>query len=280
MQAIWSNAPRRERIQALITASTVQSAMGDFELQFDSEGTFAIVYDQDDKIMAGAIGVIACDWAYIEMVWVDEELRGQGIGQKVMLAVESYISQIGLNGIYLYTIDFQAPDFYRKLGYQRCGVLPNRPQGHIASYFYKTDLAVDGLNREFLVENPVTESSFEIVETGLVQHAEAVKLIEAHERLLLLEDDAGRLLGGLFAHEFWGYVDVHLLFAETQDGLMIILDELDVMSNDRGVGIIIFAHQPEHHDLLSQHHYQRIGEIPNRPTDKTTMIWVRPQPST
>lgn len=280
MQAIWSKVPRRERIQELITASILQSGMGDFELQFGSEGTFAIIYYQDDKIMAGAIGVIACDWAYIEMVWVNEELRGQGIGQKIMLSVESYVSQIGLNGIYLYTIDFQAPDFYRKLGYQKCGVLPNRPQGYMAIYFYKTDLAVDGLFREFVIENPVTESSFEIIEAGLVQHAEAIKLMEAHERLLLLEDDAGRLLGGAFSHEFWGYVDVHLLFAETQDGLTIILDELDVMSNDRGVGLIIFAHQSEHHELLSKRHYQRLGEIPNRPTSETTVIWVHPQPST
>ena len=76
-------------VQTMIQQAKNYPTMGDFDLQFDSEQVFAVTMTQGDKMVAGAIGIVACDWAYLETVWVDNALRGQGIGKRLMLAVES-----------------------------------------------------------------------------------------------------------------------------------------------------------------------------------------------
>jgi|GEM_PF-605413 len=280
MKASWVEQPTRDHVRKLIDASASYNRMGDGELQFDSDGTFAIVYRRDENIVAGAIAVIVHDWAYVETVWVDDSLRGQGIGRKLMLAVESYAKQIGLNGIWLYTIDFQAPDFYRKLGYQQIGILPNRPQGHRASYFAKTDLITTALTDEFTVENPVTQASFEIIEDGLVAHANDHEPIVAYERVLELFDADGQLCGGMFAHEFWGYMDVHLLYAHDDEGLRCQLQALRQYCDDHTLGALIHTFSDAHSQIVADFGYQPFAQLPDYPTGTVGHICLYPQPTT
>jgi len=279
LQTLLIENPTRDRIRRLIKTSQPHDPMGDFEFQFDSEGTFAVVYRQGDVILAGAITVITKDWAYVETVWVDESLRGQGIGRKLMRAVESYVHQIGLNGILLYTIDFQAPEFYLKLGYELLGKLPNRPHGYDATYYIKTDFVTDALTSEFTVENPVTETSFDIIEDGLTQHAAQYETIVVHERLIEVQDADGRVCGGMFGHEFWGYLDIHLLYANDTDTLKLLLERVNQYCDDHQIGIVTHAFSTEQWDMLVSYGYEIFGELPDRPTGVTCKILVYPQPS-
>lgn len=267
--------PSRELIQKLITQSKQYSVMGDFELQFDSEQTFALYMKRNSKIIAGVIGIVTRDWAYVETLWVDESLRGQGVGKRLMLATETYVHQLGLNGIFLYTVDFQAPYFYPKLGYQVFGKLPNRPQGYNATYFAKTALEADALTDEFTVENPVTESTFEILESGLDQHAEDITPIISHERVFLQHDEDGHIIGGIFGHVFWGWLDVHLCYATTSEGVDQLLDTLEQFCDTSQLGIITHTYDQAQGNRLQARGYPVFGTLPNRPTDTTCTIWIR-----
>jgi GNAT superfamily N-acetyltransferase len=72
-----------------------------------------------------------------DLLWVKEEHRGQGHGQRLLALAEQEARQRGAKGAYLDTFSFQAPDFYRKKGYEVFGVMQDFPEGHQRYYFRK-----------------------------------------------------------------------------------------------------------------------------------------------
>jgi len=68
---------------------------------------------------------------------VPEQGRGQGIGSKLMNMVEEFAREKDCVGIWLDTFDFQAPGFYKKLGYTECGEIVDYPLGHKRHFFQK-----------------------------------------------------------------------------------------------------------------------------------------------
>lgn len=92
------------------------------------------------EIVGGVIGATYWDWLYINLMWVREDLRGQGYGQRLLAKAEAEARQRGAHHAYLDTFSFQAPGFYQKNGYQVFGELPDFPQGH-QRYFLKKELS-------------------------------------------------------------------------------------------------------------------------------------------
>lgn len=86
------------------------------------------------EIVGGVIGATYWDWFHIDLMWVKEELRGQGHGHRLLALAEDEARKRGAKNAYLDTYSFQAPDFYRKHGYQVFGELPNYPPGHQLYY--------------------------------------------------------------------------------------------------------------------------------------------------
>ncbi len=91
------------------------------------------------EIVGGVIGATYWDWLYINLMWVREDLRGRGHGQRLLKRAEDEARQRGARHAYLDTFSFQAPGFYQKYGYQVFGELPNFPTGH-QRYFLKKKL--------------------------------------------------------------------------------------------------------------------------------------------
>jgi len=75
------------------------------------------IRDENAKIVGGCNGDILYSQLYIGQLWVDEKLRGQGYGTKLMQLSEEYAKKMGCNFISVNTMDFEAPAFYKKLGY-------------------------------------------------------------------------------------------------------------------------------------------------------------------
>ena len=92
-----------------------------------------------DEIVGGVIGATFWDWCHIDLMWIKEELRGHGYGQRLLTLAEDEARQRGAKHVYLDTFSFQAPDFYKKYGYQVFGVLPDYPAGH-QLYFMTKEL--------------------------------------------------------------------------------------------------------------------------------------------
>jgi len=96
-----------------------------------------VLYSADEEIVGGVIGDQHWDWVYIDVIWVQEELRGLGYGSQLLARLEDEALNLGITNIYLNTFSFQAPGFYRKCGYQLFGKLDNFPAGQQRYFFTK-----------------------------------------------------------------------------------------------------------------------------------------------
>jgi GNAT superfamily N-acetyltransferase len=99
------------------------------------------LYAQDaaGTVIGGVIGRTNAipEWLEITIVWVDATYRGHGLGRHLVHLAEAEATRRGCRHARVNTAQFQAPDFYTKLGYTCYGKLENCPQGQTISYFHK-----------------------------------------------------------------------------------------------------------------------------------------------
>lgn len=96
-----------------------------------------VVEDKNGNIIAGILSKMYCwNCLYIDVLWVKEEHRKDGLGSRLLKEIESVAIEKGCYLIHLDTFDFQAKDFYIKHGYEVFGVLDECPEGH-KRYFLK-----------------------------------------------------------------------------------------------------------------------------------------------
>ncbi|WP_296187163.1 GNAT family N-acetyltransferase [Pseudomonas sp. UBA1879] len=93
--------------------------------------------DVTDAVIGGLHGRMLFRWLFIELLVVPEHARGQRIGSQLMEMAEDYARERQCVGVWLDTFDFQAPEFYRKHGYQSFGELDDYPPGHRRLFFQK-----------------------------------------------------------------------------------------------------------------------------------------------
>ena len=84
----------------------------------------------DWEIVGGVIGSTYWEWLHPDLLWVKEELRGQGYGHRLLMVAEDEARRRGAKNAYLDTFSFQAPDFYKRRGYQLFGELLDFPPGY------------------------------------------------------------------------------------------------------------------------------------------------------
>lgn len=94
--------------------------------------------DETGKKIAGLIGDTHGNWLTIKFLWVCEELRGQHIGSQILEKAEEVARERGCKYVFLDTFSFQAPEFYKKYGYQEVFTLEEYPNTGKRYYFTKT----------------------------------------------------------------------------------------------------------------------------------------------
>jgi GNAT superfamily N-acetyltransferase len=119
----------------------IGGGLRDYNIQQAGEGhektmCYAL-QDADGTVMGGIIGETHWNWLFINLLWIDEALRGQGYGHQLLEAAEQEGRKRGATYAYLDTFSFQAPEFYQNHGYQVFGVLQDFPPGHTRYYFTK-----------------------------------------------------------------------------------------------------------------------------------------------
>ena len=103
------------------------------------DGQWLAIFLRDDQqtIRAGLKGWTWCGSCYISTVWVHEDLRGQGVGTRLLQAAEQAARARGCDHMVLSSCSFQAPGFYQKLGYEVFAVLDEHPRSHQHASLHK-----------------------------------------------------------------------------------------------------------------------------------------------
>ncbi len=97
----------------------------------------AISVRKGRKIVGGLVGQTFWGWLYIDLLWVSETLRREGIGKSLVAKAEAEARKRGARYVYLNTFSFQAPNFYKKLGYRPFGKMKDFPVGYTRYWFMK-----------------------------------------------------------------------------------------------------------------------------------------------
>lgn len=106
----------------------------------DSKPLTVVARDAKGELIGGVSGRTIYGHYLIEVVWVAESERSEGLGTELMNEAERQARQRGCYGAQVDTASFQAPGFYEKLGFRTIGTVEDFPRGH-ARHFMQKDYA-------------------------------------------------------------------------------------------------------------------------------------------
>ena len=87
------------------------------ELGVESVGFF--IKDANSKLVGGCNGFVICGCIYTDQLWIDESLRGQGFGRRLMESMHEYGRKHGCKMATVQTMSIQNKrEFYEHLGYK------------------------------------------------------------------------------------------------------------------------------------------------------------------
>lgn len=129
--------PKEEDMNAVFDGL---KAYNDLFVKHVEKKELGIFLKNDDTTVGGIVAYYYAQWMYIDTLWVDEQFRGKGYGQKLMAQAEAKARELGCKTILLDTFSFQAPGFYEKNGYEKWTKLDDNPVEGITRYYYKKQL--------------------------------------------------------------------------------------------------------------------------------------------
>ena len=128
--------PQDEELDALrIGLSGYNTAQAGTHLR---ERIASFIKDAQGKVLGGIVADIKWGWLHVDWLWIDEGIRKDGWGARLLATMEQYASDKGIIHFHLETTSFQALPFYQKQGYTVFGELPDMPPGHITYFLKKT----------------------------------------------------------------------------------------------------------------------------------------------
>ncbi len=123
----------RDRILAVLDAHAKAN-----DKSFASEKRFYEVHE-NGEYLGGLSARFSLDlkWVFVELLAVADAGRGKGIGTKLMTRMEADARLQGMHGIWLDTYSFQAPEFYKRLGFSEFGRIDGYPEDGCRHFFMK-----------------------------------------------------------------------------------------------------------------------------------------------
>lgn len=96
------------------------------------------IREEAGDIVAGLHGWTWGRTGFVQTLWVREDLRGRGLGARLLTAAEVEAARRGCREVHLDTHSYQAPSFYHHFGYEVIGELPGWPERTTRIFFRKT----------------------------------------------------------------------------------------------------------------------------------------------
>jgi GNAT superfamily N-acetyltransferase len=105
----------------------------------EGAGPLAVVLnDSNGQAIGGLWGRTAYGWLIVELLFVPEALRGKGVGAELISLAEREAILRGCHSAWLDTFEFQAREFYERLGYVSFAQLPDDSPGLSRHFMKKT----------------------------------------------------------------------------------------------------------------------------------------------
>jgi GNAT superfamily N-acetyltransferase len=89
------------------------------------------------QIVGGLYGSTLFSYLRVDLLFVPESMRRNGIGRRLMAEAEAEALRRGCHAASLDTYSFQARGFYERLGYSVFGIIDDCPPGHSRIYLIK-----------------------------------------------------------------------------------------------------------------------------------------------
>jgi len=97
-----------------------------------------LIRSQDDaRLLGGLWGRTSFQWLFVELLFIPEALRGQGIGTQLLRTAEDEAKARECLGAWLDTFSPDACRFYVQQGYKVFGAIADYPPGNIRSFLSK-----------------------------------------------------------------------------------------------------------------------------------------------
>jgi ribosomal protein S18 acetylase RimI-like enzyme len=127
-RVVLETEPSREDVRLL------DDRLYEFNVQWTgiSDGKLLALFlrNKDGAAVGGIYGWTWGETCYVRYLFIPAEMRKQGHGSSLMHAVETEAKARRCAQIVLQTHDFQAPEFYRRLGFEITGRVDGYPRGH------------------------------------------------------------------------------------------------------------------------------------------------------
>jgi len=120
----------RERLKAFNRATVPHLYAGEHTDPEFRRNIDVIYQNEDGEMVAGAFAEVYWQSMHIAVLWVDESLRGAGIGTELMHRIEAQAREWQCRFAWTTTFSWQAREFYERLGYRVAGQLDDHPPGH------------------------------------------------------------------------------------------------------------------------------------------------------
>jgi GNAT superfamily N-acetyltransferase len=115
------------------TVDLIQQGLGEYNIEqaglHDRRAVAVLAKDEAGKTLGGVLGRTSLGLLFLDTFYLPKAQRGAGLGSRILAAAEEEGRKRGCRAAVLYTISFQAPDFYKRHGWRVFGEIPCDPPG-------------------------------------------------------------------------------------------------------------------------------------------------------
>ena len=280
---IYDN-PSKEDIQA------IQKGLADYnkkfpsgELDIPTPDISLVLKDKENNIVGGVITSMLVGIMHLEVLWVEEKIRGLGLGKDLVLEAERIGRDKGYGASQTWTFSFQAPEFYQSIGYQTIGTFEGYCEG-VTEYVLSKKFDKDNLelfSREelhkkgFSIIEDKTEESMEVIREGLKGYtSKAVRdLDKAYPGVaiqLVLKNENKDVVGGLLAFSTLRAVNFEYFWIDRQyrgkgygKRLLDTAEKIALENGCRSMLVMIYSFQSL--EFFQKHGFEVFGYSDNYP---------------
>ena len=189
----------------------------------EEELVFKIENGEGTLIAGCNVGIDNWQFAILDILWVDEKYRGQGLGSALIREAEKAARERNCYAMLLGTYDFQALPLYKKHGYMLCATIKDWPKGHENYTLMKrldqplpAYIPTKDLSAQFEIR-PGSEKDCEAIGRALGEYNSAQahrehRYIPLNKKLL---DADGNLIAAIFSGVgSWNNLEIDMLWVD------------------------------------------------------------------